>query len=239
MKQKWFWTTLVFWILLASSVVCWALISSPLRFQPQTISRYETKVNGQYQKTELWVNQGRLTDLMPIIVKEFKNDHWKPLINGLDLTSALLGSISDSFDLSDQVQIKLFEKHGLYKALGLWQSKNSDETYGMTSEVPNATFCLSEAKSNWGFPFPPPLDVTQLYYEKFEGLQIGFIFLPLNDEPINRFEQTCIALGYTQTLWRKENNKKVYILSNKKTKILAIFNVENNQNIISLVEIKN
>src|ERR1700679_3038701 len=148
MKQKWFWSTLVFWALLTSSVVSWALISSPLRFQPQTISRYETKVNGKSQKTELWINQGRLTDLMPIIVKEFTNDHWEPLGNGLDLTSTLLGSISDSFVLSDQVQVKLFEKNGLYKTLGLWQSKDTDETYGMTSEVPNTIFNLSQAKSN-------------------------------------------------------------------------------------------
>src|SRR5665213_44903 len=195
MKQKWFWTTLVFWTLLASSVVSWALISSPLRFQPQTISRYETKVNGQPQKTELWVNQGRLTDLMPIIVKEFTNNHWKPLGNDLDLTSSLLGSISDSFDLSDQIQIKLFEKNGFYKVLGLWQSKDADETYGMTSEVPNNAFNLSQSKSNWGFPFAPPPAATQLFYEKLETLKIGFIYLPPGDEPVQQFNQICSNQG--------------------------------------------
>jgi hypothetical protein len=238
MKQKWFWATLVFWTLLASTVVSWALISSPLRFQPQTISRYETKVNGQPQKTELWVNQGRLTDLMPIIVKEFINDHWEPLGNDLNLTSTLLGSISDSFDLSDQVQIKLFEKKGVYKALGLWQSKNTDETYGMTSETPNTTFDLSQAKSNWQFPFAPPPATTRLFYEKLETLKIGFIYLPSGNEPIQQFDQICSAQGFSQTLWQKANDKKISILSNKKIKILAIFNFEPHRNVISLVEIK-
>jgi hypothetical protein len=238
MKQKWFWVTLVFWTLLASSVVSWALISSPLRFQPQTISQYETKVNGQPQKTELWVNQGRLTDLMPIIVKEFTNDHWEPLDNGLDLTSALLGSISDSFDLSDQVQIKLFEKHGLYKAFGLWQSKDTDETYGMTSDVPNAIFNLSQAKSSWGFPIAPPPAATQLFYETLETLKIGFIYLPLGDEPVQQFNQICSNQGFSQILWQKKTDKKIYILTNKKIKILAIINFEARRNVISLVEIK-
>jgi len=238
MKQKWFWSTLVFWALLTSSVVSWALISSPLRFQPQTISRYETKVNGKSQKTELWINQGRLTDLMPIIVKEFTNDHWEPLGNGLDLTSTLLGSISDSFDLSDQVQVKLFEKNGLYKTLGLWQSKDTDETYGMTSEVPNTIFNLSQAKSNWGFPFPPPPSATQLFYEKLETLKIGFIYLPPGDVPVQQFNQICSRQGFSQTLWQNENNKKIYIISNKKIKVLAIFNFETHRNTISLVEIK-
>ncbi len=222
MKQKWFWATLVFWTLLASSVVCWALISSPLRFQPQTISRYETKINGQSQKTELWINQGRLNDLMPIIVKEFTNDHWKPFGNGLDLTSALLGSICDSFDLSDQVQIKLFEKNGLYKVLGLWQSKNVDETYGMTSDLPNSVFNLSLAKSSWGFPFAPPPSATQLFYEKLEMLKIGFIYLPPGDDAIQQFNQICSNQGFSEILWQEKKDKKVYILTNKKFKILAI-----------------
>jgi hypothetical protein len=238
MKQKWFWATLVFWTLSASSIVCWALISSPLRFQPQIISRYETKVNGQSQKTELWINQGRLTDLMPIIVKEFTTDHWKPLGNGLDLTSALLGSISDSFDLSDQIQVKLFQKNGLYRTLGLWQSKDTDETYGMTSEAPNAIFNLSQAKSNWGFPFPPPPSATQLFYEKLETLKIGFIYLPPGDAPVQQFNQICSSKGFSQILWQKENNKKIYILSDKKIKILAILNFDAHRNTISLVEIK-
>jgi hypothetical protein len=238
MKQKWFWGTLVFWVLLSGSVVCWALISSPLRYQPQIINHYVTQVNGQTQKTEFWVNQGRLTELMPLIVKEFKNDHWEPLGSGLDLTPALLGSIGDSFDLSDQIQIKLFEKNGLYKALGLWQSKNTDETYGMTSEVPNAIFNLARAKSNWGFPFPPPSTATQLFYEKMENLEIGFICLPPGDEPIDQFNQISFSLGFSQTPWQKEKNKKIYLLSNKKTKILVILNSEDRRNVISLVEIK-
>jgi len=238
MKQKWFWATLVFWTLLTSTVVCWALISSPLRFQPQTISHYETKINGQTQKTELWVNQGRLTDLMPIIVKEFTTDHWESLGNGIDLTSSLLGSISDSFDLSDQVQIKLFEKNGLYKALGLWQSKDTDETYGMTSEVPKMMFNLSQAKSNWGFPFAPPPAAIQLFYEKLQTLKIGFIYLPPGDEPVQQFNQICFNQGFSQILCQKETNKKIYLLINKKIKILAIFNFETHRNVISLVELK-
>lgn len=238
MKQKWFWITLFTWILFASSVVSWALISSPLRFQPQTISRYETKVNGQPQKTELWVNQGRLIDLMPIIIKELTNDHWAPLGNGLNLTSALLGSISNSFDLSDQIQIKLFEKQGLYKAVGLWQSKDMDVTYGMISEMPNTVFNLSQAKSHWGFPFPPPSAATRLFYENIEILKIGFIYLPIGDEPVQQFEKTCSNQGFSQTFWQKENNKKIYILSNKKVKILAIYNFESYYDVISLIEIK-
>jgi hypothetical protein len=239
MKQNWFWGTLFFWFVLTGSVVCWALISAQLRFQPQTISHYETKLNGKTQKTELWVNQGRLTELAPIITKKFAKDHWEPCANGLDLTSALLGSLGDSFDLSDQIQIKMFKKNGLYKALGLWQSKDTDETYGIISEVPGSILDLSQSKSNWIFPFPPPPDTIQLFSEKLGDLKIGFIFLPLNDEPVNRFKETCLASGFKQTFLREENNKKIFILVKNKTKILASLGIENNQNVISLIELKN
>jgi len=238
MKQKWFWGALFFWILLSGSVVCWALISSPLRFQPQIISQYENLVNGQPQKTEYWINQGRLTDLMPIITKEFINDHWQPMNNGLDLTPILLGSLSNAFDLSDQIQIKLFEKNGLYKTLGVWQSKDTDETYGMTSEIPKTVFNLYRAKSTWGFPFPPPSATTQLFYEKLQNLEIGFICLSTGDKPIAQFDQTCSSYGYSQTLLQTEKNKKTYIISNKKTKILCILSLEDQRSVISLVEIK-
>ena len=238
MKQKWFWGTLIFLALFSGSIVCWALISSPLRFQPQTISQYTTQVNGQTQKTEFWINQGRLTELFPLIEKELKNDHWVPMMNGLDLTSVLLGPLGDSFDLSDQVQIKLFQKNGLYRAFGLWQSKSTEETYGMTTEVPSAVFNLSQAKTHWGFPFPPPPSTTQLFYEKLENLQIGFICLPVGEEPIEQFNQICASRGYSQTLWQKENAKKIYLLTDKKIKILAIFDFEDSRSVISLVEIK-
>jgi hypothetical protein len=239
MKQKWFWGTLFFWLLLATSVVCWALISTPLRFQPQTINQYETKVNGRVQKTQFWVNAGRLSDLEPIIVKELEADHWEPAANGLDLTSALLNGIGNNLDLTEQIQIKMFKKDGLYKSLGLWQAKETDQTYGMTTDIPNDILDLSQAKSSWDFPFPPPTAASQILCEKLENLKIAFISMPLNVQPENELNQFCLSGNLTQSLWQKEKDKIIYLLTNKKTKILAILSIERNQTNISLVQITN
>ncbi|HTA76427.1 MAG TPA: hypothetical protein VK791_04655 [bacterium] len=239
MKQKWFWGTLFFWILLATSVVSWALISTPLRFQPQTISRYETKVNGSIEKTQFWVNAGRLTELEPIIAKELENDHWVPAANGLDLTSVLLNGLGENLDLSDQIQIKMFKKDGIYKSLGLWQAKETDQTYGMTTDIPGDILDLTQAKANWDFPFPPPAAAIQIVCEKLANLKIGFISTPLNVKPDLVINQFCLIGNLSQTLWQKEKDKISYILSGKKIKILAITSIEKDQNVISLVQIKN
>jgi len=189
------------------------------------------------QKTDFWINQGQLTDLLPLITQSWTKDNWIPLNDGIDLTSVLLGSLSKDVDLSNQVQIKAFEKGGLYRTLGLWQSKDTDATYGVTSDFPKTAFNSNGAKSNWKFPVPPPSTNTALFDLKLQSLHIGVILLPHSEEPFHVFNTACANKGFTQTLISEEKGKKVFLLSDKKNKILVVFNQEELNNSISLVSI--
>ena len=240
MKQKWFWITFIFWVFLAGSVICWALISSPLQFQPQTISRYETQVNGATQKTEFWVNAGRLSDLAPIISREWIKDNWKPLGAGLDLSSVLLKSLNSNYDLSDQLQIKAFERKDTYQVLGLWQSSESDETYGMTCQLPLEALNPIEAKNHWGFPIQPPPNTINLFYEQLSSFKIGFIRLPGEKIAVDTFEQNCSENGFKKTLIPSdEKDKKIFLLLKKEIRILAIENKDGSENLVTLISLKN
>jgi hypothetical protein len=237
MNQKWFWGTFVFLFILSVSVIGWALISSPLKFNPQLITHTEADFNGEKEKTDFWINQGRLIDLTPLITNEWTKDNWRPLGDGIDLTSVMLGSLGKGLDLSNQLQIKAFEKKGLYRTLGLWQSKDADATYGVTSDFPKAAFNSNEAKSNWKFPIPPPASSTALFEVKLQTLHIGVILLPRSAEPFSAFNEACANKGFTQTLISEEKGKKVFLLSDKKNKILVVFSQEESHNSISLVAI--
>jgi len=76
MKNKWFWGTLAFWMIFAIALTGRALIYSSLRFDPQIISRYEIKTNGLVQSHKIWVNEGSLTALVPLVDDHLRQDGW-------------------------------------------------------------------------------------------------------------------------------------------------------------------
>ncbi len=234
MKQKWFWGTFAFWVIFAGTVMAWALIYSPVHFAPKFLSQYETEINGLKQKNELWVNEGHLTALLPVITQNWLKDGWRPAGNNLDLTSAILGALDENTDLSDQVQVRVFQKKDFHKTLGLWEPTGENQTYGWVSEIPDKALNPSTAKSNWHFPFIPPENSNRLYCQKLKNLQIALITLPADTRFEDHFHESCINQGFTQNLWRNDPDKKSYILSKGKTRLLAVLTAEGNQDSISL-----
>src|ERR1035438_10252493 len=121
MKNKWFWGSLAFWMIFAIGLTGRALIYSSLRFDPQIISRYEIKTNGLVQSHKIWVNEGSLTALVPLVDDLLRQDGWSSCANSQDLVPDLLQLDGLVPDISDRVQIKMFQKPGLHLALGLLQ----------------------------------------------------------------------------------------------------------------------
>jgi hypothetical protein len=237
-NQKWFWGAFLFLLTMSGAVISWALISSSLHFSPQVISHFENDLNGQKQKTDIWVNQGRLTDLTPLVLKTMDEQKWRPLSQGANFTNALLGIPDQNFDFSDQLQIKVFEKDGIYRTLSMLQSKDTDVTYGATSDIPKIAFNAGNAKNNWNFSIPVPNGAQLIYGVKLQNMKLGLILYPHVRVPFNEFIQTCATAGYSVNLEQEEKNKKVFLIANKKNRILAIFNQEDSHNCISLVQLQ-
>ncbi len=235
MNQKWFWGTLIFLMLFSGSIVSWALISAPLRFGPQIISHFENDLNGQKQRTDIWVNQGRLTDLLPLVLSEMEKNGWKS--NGIDLSSALLGPSAKGLDFSDQLDVKVWEKDGTYRTIGLLQSKDADMTYGATSDFPKTAFDMNKTLKSWDFPIPPPDKKDLIFNVKLKNMKVGIILASGSENPFEKFTKNCYEAGYSMTLTEEEKNKKVFLLKNKKNRILAVFDRTQAANSIALVQI--
>lgn len=237
MNQKWFWGTLLFLTLFSGSIVSWALISSPLRFEPQVINHFENDFNGQKQRTDIWVNQGRLTELLPLVTQEMEKNNWKSLGRGIDLGSAILGLNAKGLDFSDQFDVKVWEKDGVYRTIGLLQSKDTDTTYGATSDFPKTAFDMDKTLKNWNFPIPPPRGDDLLFNVQLKNVKLGIVLFSHSEEPFKNFKQLCSEKGFSQNLEEEEKNKKVFLLTDKKNKILAIFDQEGPTDSIALFQI--
>jgi hypothetical protein len=122
--------------------------------------------------------------------------------------------------------------------LGMLQSKETDVTYGATSDIPKIAFNAENAKNNWNFPIPAPSGAQLIYGVKLQNMKLGLILYPPARIPFDEFIQTCATRGYSVSLEQEEKRKKVFLIANKKNRILAIFNQEDSHNCISLVQLQ-
>ncbi len=234
MKRKWFWITLIFWASFTCTVITWPLIYAPVRFDPKIIGEFETKVNGFKQKNIMWINEGNLNDLLPIILEKLTKEGWISVGKNMDLTPVLLGIADESEQPSKHLLIKVFQRKDFYKTLGLWEPVGAGKTYGFVGEIPDSIFSLSQAKTHWDLPFTPPSDSNSLYCQKLNNIDIGLISLPYQDKFGDVFHQLCVTRGFSEKLLSSETDKKIFVLTKGRIKILAISEIENGQTSISM-----
>jgi len=237
MKQKWFWGTFVFLLLSASTVISWALISGPTLFKPQVISHVENDFNGQKQKTDFWVNGGSLTDLLPLIEKQWRDENWGSVGSDTNWANKLLRLPANDFDLTDQIQVRIYKKGDLYRVLGLLQSKDTEVTYGMTSDIPQESLDPRKAQEKWDFPIKPPIVKSALYSVHFQRMRIGVILSENSPNLLTVFLENASKAGFTARILSQLNHEKTFLLSNKAKRIIVLFDDKNSQSCLSLVSV--
>jgi hypothetical protein len=221
MKKKWFWTTLAFWGVFSSAIICRALIFTPLQFDPQTIHRFSTQINGLPQEHTLWVNLGPLNRLIPLIETQYQKQGWNPVGSGFDFAPAALGIQDPSFALPDSFQIKLFERNGETRTLGLWQSPQADQTYGWACDTPQAVQDFAQARKNWDFPFLPPTNAISFYAEKLKNFQVAIITLPVSSHPEEQFDEICRSQAFSKSPYANDAQSASFILRKNNRRLLA------------------
>ncbi len=237
MKKTWFWATIVFWFILAGAFVGRALIFSPDRFSPKTICQYESTTNGVKETNRVWVNEGRLKSLLPIITNKFRSEGWTPEGRELDLTPLLLELSEENPSLEGRLEIHAFKKAGATKALGLLENPSSDTTYGWEGELPDSVFNPSQSRSSWNFPFTPPEDSRELFCQKLMNFRIGLIYLDHDNGLYQRFSSLCLRQGFRIRPWRGDPEREVFLLSKPSFKLLAVLNPQPLEDVIALVSL--
>jgi hypothetical protein len=221
MKKTWFWATIAFWGIFSSAVISWALIFTPIQFDPQTIHRFSTQINGLPQEHTLWVNSGPLNRLIPLIEAQYQKQGWQPVGSGFDFAPAALGTQDPSFAFPDSFQIKLFEKDGEARTLGLWQSPQADQTYGWACDTPQAIQDFGQARKNWDFPFLPPSTAVSFYVEKLKNFQVAIIILPVSPHPGEQFDEICRSQSFSKSPYAKGAQGASFILRKNNCRLLA------------------
>jgi hypothetical protein len=221
-KNKWFWGTLVFWALFSIAVTGRALIYSQLSFHPRVISHYEIHTNGMTQSNQFWINDGSLTDLLPILEDHYRQEGWTACSSGRDLVPDLLQLDGLVPDISDQFQIKMFQKPGCHLAVGLLQSPDSSQTYGWEGVLPDSSLTLEQERKGWDLPFPAPLEAAQLFSEKLENLQIGIAFFSDGKKLSDRYNGLCQKGQWQTNLLKNDSAAPAFLVTKGNEKLLVL-----------------
>ncbi|MGH7739352.1 MAG: hypothetical protein ACREL1_04325 [bacterium] len=237
MRHPWFWGTLVFWAIFSSAVLSWALIFSPLAFDPRTIRHFQTHLNGIAQDQKIWVNPGKLNRLIPGLEARYRAQGWLPLGHGMDFAPAALGIENPAIGFPDSLQIKFFKKNGIYRTLGLWQSPQEDQTYGWTCDTSQDFQDWRQARSQWSFPFKPPANTSAFYAEKIGKLQIAILVLPASRNPSETFAALCRAQGFEETAYPGGPSAASFLLSKNRKRFVAQVQADPTRTSISVMEL--
>jgi hypothetical protein len=237
-KTRWFWGTLLFWALFSLAVTGRALIYSQLNFDPKVISRYEIHVNGLSQSNQFWVNEGNLTDLLPLLERHYKQEGWIPCLSGKDLLPDLFQLEGLVPDISDQFQIKMFQKPGCRLALGLLQSSDSPNTYGWEGVLPDACLSLEQERKAWNLPFPAPLEATQLISERLENLEFGIALLNREKDLTELFKSLCLKEQWKAISLKTDPESTSFLITKGNEKLLAVLSHPGRGDAITFVKLK-
>ncbi len=237
MKNKWFWGTLSFWFIFAIAFTSRALIFSDVKFDPQIISHYEIKTNGLIQSHKLWINEGSLNNLLPLLSDRLRQEGWISCAGGRDIIPDLLQLDSSVPDISDKLQIKIYRKPGFHLSIGLLQREGETKTYGWESILPDMVFNQEQARKSWDLSFPTPSDAKQLVNEKLENLQIAMVILPLQKNLTGRFQELCQQGNWEAALWKKGETDPVFILTKGENKLLALLSHQDSEDVITLLRL--
>ncbi len=237
MNKYWFWGTIVFWFILASAFLSRALIFSPVCFSPKTICQYESTTNGVKETNLVWVNQGKLINLLPIIMDKFHSEGWTPEGRELNLTPILLELSNKNPSLEGRLEIHAFKKAGVTKALGLLENPDSGMTYGWEGELPGGIFNLTQARSHWDFPFSPPEESREIFCQKLQNFKIGLIYMDPSNSLRQKFFALCLQQGFNFRPWKGDPGREAYLLSKTSVRLLAVLNPQSLEDVIALVSL--
>ncbi|HVM32207.1 MAG TPA: hypothetical protein VMU88_03670 [bacterium] len=237
MKKTWFWATLVFWCVFSSAVISRALIFAPLSFQPQMLRHFETRINGRAQRHDLWVNDGALNRLIPLIEAQYGKQGWKPVASGMDLAPEALGFKNPSVAFPDSFQLKLFQREGLFRVLGLWQSPREDKTYGWACDTPPIPPSPEQARPQWGFPLRPPAGAVSIYQSRIDGLAMAFFILPGTRPFQETIDSVVQSQGFQATPYYQDSSQTAFLLQKNKTRLLAQAAFQSGQTSIAVIDL--
>jgi hypothetical protein len=236
MKRHWFWATLLFWTILTSTVISWALIYAPVRFNPETISHFETQLNGMTQEHYIWMCEGNLTRLLPSLLKKLQEEGWTSIGNGMDFGPSLLGFSNDS-NFSDHFQIKIFQKEEIIKTIGLWEPQDEEKTYGWTCDTPKPINNFDLTRMHWNFPFKPPSNSNSFYLEQIKNIKIAIISIPRNGNTTEQFQNICSSQGFAERPFESDGQNESFILTKSNHRLLAELESNGTENLISVVSL--
>ncbi len=239
MKNKWFWGTLLFWAIFSIAIMGRALIFSTLRFDPKIISQYEIKTNGLTQSHRLWMNEGDLVDLLPLINDRLRREGWNSCAGGIDMVPDFLQLDGLVPDISEKLQIKMFQKPGFHLAMGLLQPSGESLTYGWEGILPDRILSLDQELKAWNFHFPVPPDASHLINEKLANLQIGMVILPHQQGLTRRFLNLCQQGNWEASEWNSGTEYPTFFLTRKGEKLMAVLNQQTSQDVITLLNFIN
>jgi hypothetical protein len=235
-KFKWFWGTLIFLFLFSIAVTGRALIYSQLTFHPRVISHYEIRANGLTQSNQFWVNDGYLTDLLPVLDRHYRIEGWTPCLSGRDLVPDLLPLEGLIPDISDQFQIRMFQKPGCRLALGLLQSPDTAQTYGWEGILPDSCLSLQQERKAWRLPFPAPLEASQLISEKLEGLEIGIALFTGGKNLTSQFMTLCQRDQWMPSPLKNDSEASAFLITKGNKKLLALLSHQETGNYITFLK---
>lgn len=233
--NKIFWATLASLCLFTLSVFSWALIFSPLRFDPQVLGHFESEMNGSAQDNVVWVNDGTLRALQVLIEQDWGRSGWRPVAHGTDFAPSMLGFGKGTNILSPYLQMKVFEKNDTFRTLSLMQDSQGDRTYGWVAETPKDILDPVKARAHWDFPFSAPKNATRLIYQRNPKFRIAFIFLPKGRDLPEVFRTICRDQGFQIKPFQDTPGHLGYLIQRGSARLLALLDPAGKEDLISLV----
>jgi hypothetical protein len=236
MKYKWFWLTLAIWFVLGA-ISSWALIFSPLNFNPEKKAHIEPEINGQKESDDFYVLSNPLQNCLIITTKNWEGEGWKCVTQGANIAPLLFGFQKNDTIFSSYINLSLFQKNDLYRILGLWSDEKDYQTYESVSEFPTSIFSEKNSIDHWDFPFKPPSGAFRPFCFNYDGQQIASWAQPYNGKDEDQFHELFSGQGFTGRLWSRRNEEAVYILQKDSIKLLAVIQYQNTRLTISLMKV--
>jgi hypothetical protein len=175
-------------------------------------------------------------DLLPLLSDHLRQEGWVSCAGGQDLIPDLLQIDGLVPDISEKLQVKMFQKPGFHMALGLLQPSGETKTYGWEGVVPDGVFGIAQARKSWDLPFPLPPDTKRLMNEKLENFQIAILILPPQKDLPGRFQALCQEGHWESTVWKSSDANPVFLITKGNNKLMAVLNRQPSEDMITLVK---
>ncbi len=235
-RYKWFWITFCGWCFIAT-VGAWALIFSPFHISTQKISDFSNKINGATEVNQILVCTSPLRESLKAITQQWQSEGWECTTGTLNLAPVMLKLPKENQSGMDSLaQLRLFQKGGFCRLLGLLGDFNDNQTYEWVAEIPQEAF-KSPKPSEMDFPLKPPALASEIMDVKSGKIEIcGWSLRPSKNPPL-QFTQTYASQGFSGRLWSEQNGESVYFLHRGILRLLAVVETGPKKILISVMKL--